>query len=82
MNQEDFEKHTTGESIGYSGPQDGGGGLQFYRCLTCMGVINRWDIMEGGCKKCGGVRVVGTNLSLWEKMIQIFKHPMIWKWGE
>lgn len=59
-----------------------GKGLPFYRCVLCGQVISPWDIQKvSGCPKCKGGRMKPTELSFWEKMIQIFKHPMIWKWG-
>lgn len=59
-----------------------GEGLQFYRCEMCHGVVNLWDIKKGGCPKCGGMRLRGTNLTLWEKVVQIVKHPKVWRWGD
>ena len=82
MNQQEFEKNTVGQKIGYCGPEKESEGLQFYRCCTCQSIISRWDIKIGGCKKCSGNKLVATNLSFIEKIIQIIKHPMIWKWGE
>lgn len=56
-------------------------GLQFYRCDLCHGVVSKWDIEEHlGCGKCGGTRLRPSNLSLLEKLVQIVKHPLVWKW--
>ncbi len=56
-------------------------GKTFYRCTLCTTVVSQWDIESGdGCPKCAGTKVQETNLSLWEKMVQIFKHPKIWTW--
>lgn len=58
-------------------------GLMFYRCLLCTSVVSKWDIHEHkGCSKCGHGRIKPTNLSLLEKLVQIFKHPKIWTWNE
>jgi len=57
-------------------------GLAFHRCITCQGVVSTWDINDGGCPKCGQTKVRPTNLSLWEKAVQIVKHPAIWKWSD
>jgi hypothetical protein len=59
-------------------------GLPFYRCVLCRGVISPWDIYQGNhqCPKCGGARMSPTNLTLWEKIVQIFKHPKLWAWHE
>lgn len=56
-------------------------GLEFYRCMTCGGIVNVWDIKTGGCIKCGGTRIRPSNLTLWEKIVQIIKHPKIWRWS-
>jgi len=57
--------------------------ITFYRCLLCATVVSKWDIKNGeGCPKCGGKKVAPTNMSLWEKFVQILKHPNVWGWGE
>ena len=56
-------------------------GVAFYRCNLCSGVVSAWDIVDhGACKKCGGVKITPTNLTVWEKIVQIFKHPKVWEW--
>jgi len=56
-------------------------GLVFYRCLLCHGIVSVWDIKEKqSCPKCGQRRISPTNLSFIEMVIQIFKHPKIWRW--
>ena len=57
-------------------------GMSFYRCLLCHGVVSPWDIRAGGCPKCGGVRIQPADLTTWEKLVQIVKHPKLWTWGE
>ena len=57
-------------------------GLTFYRCTLCHGVVSVWDIKKGGCHKCGGVRIMPSALSLWEKLVQIVKHPRVWEWPD
>lgn len=59
-------------------------GLPFFRCTLCMGVVSLWDIYQEphGCPKCGASRVSPTNLSLKEKIVQVFKHPAVWAWDE
>lgn len=53
----------------------------FYRCVLCGTVVSQWDIDEHrGCRKCGNSRIRPSNLSLWEKIVQILKHPKIWTW--
>ena len=55
--------------------------MKFYRCALCKEVVNLWDIKESkGCPKCGGHKISLSNLTLWEKVIQIAKHPKIWEW--
>jgi len=55
--------------------------IKFYRCELCGSVVNKWEISSGaGCKKCGGLRIKPTNLTLWEKFVQICKHPAVWRW--
>ena len=57
-------------------------GVEFFRCVLCGAVVSQWDIAEHhGCGKCGGFKIKPTNLSLWEKIIQIIMHPLFWKWG-
>lgn len=56
-------------------------GLLFYRCVLCHSVVSKWDIDEHhGCRKCGSPRIRPSDLSLWEKLVQIVQHPAIWKW--
>ena len=56
-------------------------GVLFYRCELCKTVVSPWDIRQHfSCPKCGQVRVRQTNLSLWEKLVQIAKHPKVWEW--
>lgn len=55
-------------------------GTTFYRCILCSHIVNKWNIKEGGCPNCAGQRIVATNLSLWEKMVQICLHPCFWRW--
>ena len=58
-------------------------GLPFFRCLLCHKIISPWDIKEvHGCRNCGGIRMSPTNLSLWEMIVQIWKHPKIWRWKD
>lgn len=59
-------------------------GLPFYRCTLCMSVVSVWDIYQSPhtCPKCGGARMSPTNLSFMEKIVQIAKHPKIWRWDE
>jgi len=57
--------------------------ITFYRCLLCTSVVSKWDIQGGdGCHKCGGRRMSPTNLSWFEKLVQMLKHPRVWAWGE
>lgn len=56
-------------------------GLQFYRCTLCQGVVSVWDINEQhGCPKCAGTRMMPTNLSIKEKLVQMLKHPRLGEW--
>ena len=59
-----------------------GEGLLFYRCYLCKGIISKWDIDEHHECRCGHTKLSPTNLTLWEKIVQIFKHPAIWKWSD
>lgn len=53
-------------------------GTQFYRCILCGTVVNLWEIREGdGCGKCGGLKIRPTSLGIWEKLVQLFKHPSL-----
>ena len=56
-------------------------GTLFYRCCLCGGVVSKWDISESrGCPKCSHRKLRPSNLSLSEKIVQIFKHPKVWGW--
>lgn len=56
-------------------------GIKFYRCLLCHSVVSPWDIeREHCCPKCGQTKVSPSNLSFLEKIVQIIKHPRVWKW--
>ena len=58
-------------------------GTLFYRCELCRGIISPWDLKtHSACPKCGQVRVRQTNLTLWEKIVQIAKHPKVWEWKD
>jgi len=58
-------------------------GKQFYRCMLCNRVVSDWDIQEHyGCPKCKNNKIKPTDLTLWEKLVQIIKHPKIWRWNE
>jgi hypothetical protein len=57
-------------------------GVTFYRCTMCQSVVGPWDIQEyHGCK-CGNNKVYETNLSLFEKIMQVLKHPNVWRWRD
>lgn len=56
-------------------------GLLFYRCNLCNKVVSPWNLSTNkGCSNCGHARISQTNLTLWEKIVQIIKHPKIWDW--
>jgi DNA-directed RNA polymerase subunit RPC12/RpoP len=58
-------------------------GMLFYRCLLCRRVVSQWDVKEHkGCKQCGGRKLSPTNLSFWEKIVQVMKHPKVWAWDD
>jgi len=58
-------------------------GKQFYRCVLCQGVVSGWDIEAGdGCPKCASLKMSPSNLSWWEMLVQIIKHPRVWAWPE
>ncbi len=58
-------------------------GTQFYRCLVCGKVVSPFDIKEGiGCSLCGNRKIRPTSLRLWEKMVQLVKHPSLLKRDE
>ncbi|MEJ2336567.1 MAG: hypothetical protein P8Y26_13195, partial [Gemmatimonadales bacterium] len=53
-----------------------GKGVGFYRCLVCGKVCAPWDLPKyHGCRKCGSVRLRTTNLSFFEKIIEIIRQP-------
>ena len=67
----------------FTEPPDSEGGLLFYRCYLCRNVISKWDIESQGftsCPKCGHSKLSPSNLTAWEKTVQIWKHPAVWKW--
>ena len=56
--------------------------ITFFRCTLCSGVVSVWDIDKGGCQKCSGTKIVPTNLSVWEKLVQLMRHPNVWNWPD
>lgn len=59
-------------------------GIPFYRCILCGAVVSLWDIHgePHACTKCGQTRIKPTNLSWWEAVKQMVKHPALWRWDE
>lgn len=58
-------------------------GMQFYRCTLCHRVVSIWDIHEfKGCPYCKANKISPTDLTLWEKLVQIIKHPKVWRWKD
>ncbi len=58
-------------------------GLTFYRCFLCRRVVSKWDIDKYfACPSCGHTKVSPSNLTLLEKLEQIIKHPLVWKWND
>lgn len=56
-------------------------GLMFYRCRLCHRVVSLWDIRKyHACPYCRHATISPTNLTLWEKLVQIVKHPKVWEW--
>jgi hypothetical protein len=56
--------------------------LQFYRCDACHGIVSLWDIKQLGRCRCGQNKIRPTNLTLIEKIVQIVRHPKVWRWGD
>ena len=57
--------------------------IQFYKCATCNIAVSKWDIAEfHGCPKCSNNKLRKANLSFGEKIMQIIKHPKVWRWGD
>ena len=53
----------------------------FYRCVLCTNVVSEWDLKKHqACPKCGNPRIRPSNLSFFEKLVQVIKHPAVWKW--
>ncbi len=57
-------------------------GLLFYRCYLCKRVVSKWDLEDNHECKCGHGKISPTNLTVWEKIVQMFKHPALWKWSD
>lgn len=56
-------------------------GTMFYRCMLCAHVVSPWDIKQRhGCPKCAGTKIKPSNLSVFEQVVQILKHPKVWAW--
>lgn len=56
--------------------------VMFFRCMGCGKVAAPWEIKKhGSCPQCAGGKFRPTNLSFWEKLVQIIKRPAVWKWG-
>lgn len=57
--------------------------VAFYRCASCNRVVSLWDIRRHyKCPACGQNKIRPSNLSLWEKIFQMWKHPKLWRWGD
>lgn len=57
--------------------------IQFYRCDGCKGVVSNWDIQTiHRCPKCANNKIRPADLTLIEKIVQIMKHPKVWRWGD
>ena len=55
--------------------------LEFFRCHLCKRVVSLFDLRkEHACPHCGHARISPTNLTFWEKIVQIVKHPKVWEW--
>ena len=77
-----MENHATG-TVSTQGQEVEGGGMQFYRCILCGHVVSVWDIKaHHGCPKCKNPRIKPSELSFWEKIVELVKHPQFWKWHE
>lgn len=58
-------------------------GLEFYRCVSCNNVVSRWDINKlHGCPVCEANKMRKSALSFTEKIVQIFRHPKVWRWND
>ena len=58
-------------------------GLEFYRCVSCNRVVSQWDINKFKCCPiCKATKFRKSELSLKEKIVQIIKHPKLWRWGD
>ena len=56
-------------------------GIEFYRCVLCHRPVSRWDIAKHrGCASCGHRKIAPSNLTLFEQIVQVIKHPAVWKW--
>lgn len=52
--------------------------MYWYRCLACHGVVSNKDIMSGrGCRKCKGIKIRPTQLTLVEQCIELFRWPQL-----
>lgn len=55
--------------------------LTFYRCRLCHRVVSLFDLKEHHhCPYCHHATMSPTNLTFWEKLVQIVKHPKVWAW--
>lgn len=61
---------------------DSADGLLFYRCYLCKNIVSKWDLKENHECRCGHSKISPTNLTAWEKIVQIVKHPAVWKWSD
>ena len=60
---------------------DSEGGKQFYRCHLCNRVVSEWDLEKhSACPNCGHSKISPANLTFFEKLVQVCKHPVVWKW--
>ena len=58
-------------------------GLGFYRCVSCNKVVSPWDIKKiHCCPTCKANKLRKSELSFTEKIVQMWKHPKLWRWGD
>ena len=66
-----------------------GEGVTFYRCVLCRRIVSKWDIAKNSqleppsaCSACGGRKISPCNLTWVEMLVQVIKHPALWRWNE
>ena len=59
-----------------------GKGAAYFRCLLCGRPVSPLDLDQShGCAHCGHTRIRPSDLTLWEKVLEVLRNPKILKYA-